>query len=91
MQPLIALLSLYYLCDQAAAAQGLAPPQVRRCMSIYEAVKRRFADAPLAPSGTPARAAQTRQAYAAFKAWEEDHPALVAALKAEARARLDRR
>jgi hypothetical protein len=80
MTPFLALLSAYYLCDAAATIQPLPPSVAQSCAARYEAVKAHFRD-----DGATSPAARIRS-YVRFKAWEEANPALVARLKAEARA-----
>ena len=88
MTPLLTLLGLYYLCDQAAAHRGLAPGEVARCMAHYEALKLEFIPEEPARPGSAERAAQIRRGYAGFKQWEAANAALVADLRAQARDRL---
>ncbi|WP_121630589.1 hypothetical protein [Tropicibacter alexandrii] len=88
MSPFIALLSLYYLCDQGAALRPLPPSDAQRCARHYEQVKLTFLDETPAPSGSEARAAQNLAAYRKFKAWEAANPALVEGLRKTARAHL---
>jgi hypothetical protein len=86
MTQILALLSFYYLCDQAAATRGLAPHEVARCMATYERMKLEFIDEEPARIGTPARVRQSRLGYRGFKAWEAANPDLVRDMRAEARA-----
>ncbi|KUF09654.1 hypothetical protein [Pseudoponticoccus marisrubri] len=90
MSQFTALISLYYLCDQAAATRGLDADEVTRCMANYERLKMHFVEKPHARQGSPARAAQIREGYAGFKAWEAANSTLVADLRARARAHLGR-
>ncbi|MCC1494341.1 hypothetical protein [Cognatishimia sp. F0-27] len=88
MSSLIAMLSLYYLCDQAAAHGNLSPAEVTRCMANYDAIKLEFIDEAPARVGTPERAAQNRLGYAGFKAWEAINDDLVREMRRDARSRL---
>ena len=88
MNTVTAMLTLYYLCDQAAALRGLTAQEVDRCMANYERLKLEFVDTPPAPLGSKERAAQIRLGYAGFKAWEAANAELVAEMRAEARRRL---
>lgn len=90
MSPLVAMLSLYYLCDHVAATRGLDPVEVARCMANYERLKMSFVEGPPARLGSPERAAQIRVGYQGFKAWEAAHPDEVARLRAEGRNRATR-
>ena len=88
MSPFIALLNLYYLCDQSAALRPLPPSEAQQCAAHYEQVKRSFLDeAPAAP-GSAERAEQNLRAYRSFKSWEAENPDLVQTLREAARARL---
>ncbi|CUH78560.1 hypothetical protein [Tropicibacter naphthalenivorans] len=88
MSPFLTILGLYYLCDQTAIQRPLAAHEVATCMANYEQLKLEFVDDELAQVGTPARAAQVRQGYARFKAWEAENPATVRAMRQTARAQM---
>jgi hypothetical protein len=70
MSQILSLLTLYYLCDQAAAVRGLTADEVDHCMANYEVLKLEFIDEPPARLGSAERAAQIRLGYQGFKAWE---------------------
>lgn len=89
MSNLIALVSLYYMCDQAAAQRVMTAFEVSRCMATYEQIKLEFIDETPAALGSVERAAQSRLGYRGFKAWEAAHPDLVRRLRSEARVALD--
>ncbi len=80
MPPFLALLASYYICDAAAALHPMPPGSAQACAVRYEAVKATFLD-----EGEAGPAAH-RDAYLRFKAWEAENAALVARLRAEARA-----
>ncbi len=85
MSPILPLLTVYYLCDQAAAIRGLSSHEVTTCMQNYEQLKLEFIDEDPARLGSVERAAQVRQGYAGFKAWEAANADLVVQMRAEAR------
>lgn len=82
------MLSLYYLCDQAAALRALSADEMARCMVHYERLKLEFVDEVPAPQGSRARAAQSRMGYRGFKMWEEANGDLADKMCADARRRL---
>ncbi|MGH1412821.1 MAG: hypothetical protein ACRBB0_04975 [Pelagimonas sp.] len=88
MTHMMTLLSLYYLCDQAAATRGLTREEVQNCMANYEQLKQEFVQEAPAPLGSPERAAQNRLGYRSFKSWEDSNSATVQELRAQARIRL---
>ena len=88
MSNLIHLLSLYYVCDQAAALRAMTPSEVAQCMATYDRIKMTFVEGPPAAPGSPERVAQNRTGYRSFKAWERDNPDTVARLRRAARASL---
>lgn len=89
MTQILALLTLYYACDQAAAHRGLHGPEVTSCMANYEVLKLAFIDEAPAPLGSPERAAQIRLGYTGFKLWEAENADLVEEMREQARDRLD--
>lgn len=91
MSQILPLLSLYYLCDLAAAERWMNKEEVDRCMANYNELKLEFIDETPAPLGTPERAAQNLLGYRGLKAWEAANPELVEELRAEARLRLRNR
>lgn len=78
--------ALYYACDQAANEARLSASDIIRCSVAYEALKVHFLseEERLTLSGLGGRdhAVTMQVAYRRFKAWEEEHPHLVDALKA---------
>lgn len=82
MTEFLAILSIYYMCDAAAATRALTAEEVSFCTQRYEAVKNHFRDDEQAIPGTPEYAAETRAAYEEFKNWEAANPDLVARLRA---------
>ena len=89
MTHIIGLLTLYYLCDQAAAIRGLTAQEVASCMANYERLKLEFIDENPAPLGSAERAAQIRLGYTGFKAWERANADWVRDMRAKARRDLD--
>ncbi len=85
MTSIMSLLSLYYMCDQAAALRGLTREEVTQCMANYERLKLEFIDETPAPLGSSERAAQIRLGYRGFKSWEEANADLVQEMRAKAR------
>jgi len=88
MTPIKTLLTLYYLCDQAAALRVLSAHEVAMCMENYDRLKLAFIDEPPARTGTRERAAQNVLGYRGFKAWEAANPDAVATLRQSARAQV---
>jgi len=86
MVQFLALLLAYYTCDAAAQSQEPLGSERLACMATYEEVKGWFAPLDPAPFGTPAYGAERIATYRAFRAWEAANAALVAELRAEARA-----
>ena len=85
MTEFLKLLAVYYMCDQAAMIRPLTPEEYMGCQRTYEAVKVYFSGLDDPESPTLAQiAAQKRDAYAGFKAWEAENAGLVAKMKAEA-------
>lgn len=85
MQTFLQLLSIYYMCDVAAALRPLDFEEVVGCTATYELVKQHFApEFDLAPHGTPERVAQNRAAYLGFRAWQDENADLVADLRQDA-------
>ena len=86
MSDFLLVLAFYYACDQAAMTQRLADDEVRRCSIAYEVTKAHFLtedeQAELLEARGKARAALSLKGYRRFKAWEQEHPDLVRALKA---------
>ncbi len=89
MTHIVGLLTLYYLCDQAAAIRGLTAEEVTNCMANYEQLKLEFIDENPAPLGSRERAAQIRLGYRGFKAWERANEDWVRDMRAKARVELD--
>ncbi len=87
MPDFFTVLALYYLCEAAALTRDLSTEERWMCFNTYENVKSHFIDedAP-APSDTAERAEQLRDAYTAFRAWEEANPEIVQDMREEARA-----
>ena len=82
MNAFLALLIQYYACDALAAQGALTADATRACIARYSAVKSYFtAGERLSDLGTPERAQQDREAYAAFKAWEAENAAFVAGVR----------
>jgi len=92
MNQLIALLSLYYACDEAASQHPMVMTVAERmeCVATYYDVTAQFASDGLAPKGTPEHATQRRMAYVAFKSWEAENADLVHRMRRSARADLRR-
>jgi len=86
MHNLIALLSVYYTCDAAAALNQLSVDDAVRCSLVYESVKLRFlSEAELTEvSGatTTDRAAALRRGYLRFKSWEAANADLIHTIRA---------
>ncbi|MDA7426356.1 hypothetical protein [Thalassococcus lentus] len=85
MTNFLAMMTLYYMCDQAAAFRGLTPDEVTNCMANYERMKLEFIDERPAALGSAERAKQIRLGYRGFKAWEAANPELVLQMRQEAR------
>ena len=87
MTELLALLAMYYACDEAASHRPMSLTKSDRvdCVATYYDVTAQFALDPLAPDGTAQHAAQRRAAYVAFKTWEAENADLVATMRAQAR------
>ncbi len=88
MSPFLTMVTLYYLCDQAAAHRGMSPSEVAQCMANYEALKLEFIDEDPARVGSVERAAQNRLGYRGFKAWEAANPVMVSEMRRRARLQL---
>lgn len=88
MPEFMTILSLYYMCDQAAAMRGLNAEEVARCMANYEQLKMEFVDEPHARLGSVERAAQIRLGYRRLKSWENENAELVQELRQDARSYL---
>jgi hypothetical protein len=87
MSDFLDTLTVYYFCDAMVALRRLNPAEIAGCMDSYEAVKRHFVEARLAPTGTPERIEQMRRAYLNFLAWQNANAVFVADLRAAAEAR----
>ena len=85
MNDLIGLLSVYYACDAAAIQSQLSLSDAMRCSITYQAVKVSFLTPTereeLSGAEPSRRAALMQVAYLRFKAWEEENPEQVDALR----------
>lgn len=85
MTEFLKLLAIYYMCDSAAALRPLSPEEYMGCQRTYETVKSYFSGLQDDDVGFAAR---NRTAYIGFKTWEGENAALVAQMRADARAQM---
>ncbi|MCV3270441.1 hypothetical protein [Roseobacter sinensis] len=75
MADFLSILALYDAWDAAARVEASSREEAMQCMAYYDRVKVHFM------SSEDQRPASSREAFLAFKAWERDHPGVVARLR----------